>query len=153
MNYSLDLDPSVRNILEDANLPDELKQKINDYLEQNLSKIQPPKIDDDIIYHYTSPSGLRGILEKHEIWASNLAYLNDSREFYHTLDMIDGFSDEMRFILNTIQFSYSIMREKIQNFQQILPKMTEEIFKKVIEASIIKIVKTEEKKKKIRSKI
>ena len=127
--------------------------KINDYLELNLSKIQPPKINDYIIYHYTPPSGLRGIIEKHEIWASNVADMNDSREFYEALDIIDEFANEMRFSLNTLQFIESMMREKIQDSQAISQQLTEDLVKQAIEASIKKVGTTEEKERKLRSKI
>ncbi len=153
MNYSPDLDQSVIEILEKADLGDDLKQRITNYLEQNLSKIQPPKIDDETIYHYTSPSGLRGIIEKHQIWASNVAYLNDSREFYEALDRIDESSDEMRCTLNTIQLINSMMRKSIKDAQPISLKVTEDIVKKAIEESIIKVGTTEAKERKLRATI
>lgn len=39
-----------------------------------------------ILYHYTSVSGLHSILENSEIWASNIHYLNDSKEFQHAIE-------------------------------------------------------------------
>jgi len=47
---------------------------------------QTPKAR-DAVYHYTTQAGLLGIVEKHEIWASDVRFLNDSREFVHTLDL------------------------------------------------------------------
>lgn len=35
---------------------------------------------DDIIYHYTSAEGLRGIIENNEIWLTNVAFVNDKTE-------------------------------------------------------------------------
>ncbi len=37
--------------------------------------------DPDILYHYTSQEGLLGIIENGEIWATDILYLNDEREF------------------------------------------------------------------------
>lgn len=37
------------------------------------------------IFHYTSPSGLLGIIESKSIWATNLHYLNDRAEFVHAI--------------------------------------------------------------------
>jgi len=34
-----------------------------------------------VLYHYTGLEGLLGILDKNEIWTSNIHYLNDSKEF------------------------------------------------------------------------
>lgn len=38
-----------------------------------------------LIYHYTEPSALLGILESQEIWLTDYAYLNDSKEVEHGL--------------------------------------------------------------------
>src|ERR1039458_6661183 len=32
------------------------------------------------IYHYTNAEGLRGIVDKHEIWMTNTAFVNDPTE-------------------------------------------------------------------------
>ena len=37
--------------------------------------------DDDFLYHYTTPDGLIGIVEKRTLWATDVFYLNDSEEF------------------------------------------------------------------------
>src|SRR4051794_31261589 len=34
-----------------------------------------------VLYHYTSPAGLMGIIESHCVWASDIRYLNDVNEF------------------------------------------------------------------------
>lgn len=39
------------------------------------------------LYHYTSQTGLRGILESGELWAGDIRYLNDSKEFIHALEL------------------------------------------------------------------
>lgn len=41
----------------------------------------------DVLYHYTSQMGLKGILESGELWASDIRYLNDASEFTHALDL------------------------------------------------------------------
>ena len=35
---------------------------------------------DDWIYHYTSPEGLRGIIDSGELWLTNTAFVNDTTE-------------------------------------------------------------------------
>ena len=42
-----------------------------------------------ILYHYTTPAGLLGIIDKREIWASHTQYLNDQREFQHAVSIIE----------------------------------------------------------------
>lgn len=39
-----------------------------------------------LLHHYASPDGLIGILRNKEIWASNIAFLNDSQEVEHAVD-------------------------------------------------------------------
>lgn len=41
----------------------------------------------DILYHYTSQSGLLGIFKEKKIWATNIRYLNDAKEFAYTTDL------------------------------------------------------------------
>jgi hypothetical protein len=41
----------------------------------------------EILYHYTSQSGLIGMLNSRSIWASKIHFLNDSREFTLALDL------------------------------------------------------------------
>lgn len=60
------------SVLEDM---DEMKSDGTDLKEERL-------------YHYTTASGLLGILEKKRIWASEIRFLNDMREFSEALDLI-----------------------------------------------------------------
>jgi hypothetical protein len=41
-----------------------------------------------ILYHYTTQSGLLGIISGKDIWASHTQYLNDASEFRHALDLV-----------------------------------------------------------------
>jgi hypothetical protein len=36
---------------------------------------------DDLLYHYTSDAGFRGIIESDRIWATDIRFLNDYTEF------------------------------------------------------------------------
>lgn len=38
--------------------------------------------------HYTTPAGLKGIVESETVWATNIKFLNDEQEFQHALDLI-----------------------------------------------------------------
>ena len=40
------------------------------------------------LYHYTTLTGLLGIVERRVLWASDIRYMNDSAELRHTADLI-----------------------------------------------------------------
>lgn len=40
-----------------------------------------------ILHHYTSGSGLLGIIESSSLWATKIQYMNDSKEFAHSIDL------------------------------------------------------------------
>jgi len=42
----------------------------------------------EILYHYTTFSGLLGIVGSRALWASDIRYMNDSAELKHTADLI-----------------------------------------------------------------
>src|SRR5260370_25380614 len=50
------------------------------------------------IYHYTTQSGLLGIIKSRQIWATHTQYLNDRREFRHALDLVSKEIDSMKFV-------------------------------------------------------
>ncbi|MCX5643270.1 MAG: DUF2971 domain-containing protein [Phycisphaerae bacterium] len=41
------------------------------------------KIEPTHLYHYTTAEGLKGIVEKQELWATHIFYLNDWKELWH----------------------------------------------------------------------
>jgi hypothetical protein len=50
------------------------------------------------LYHYTSGAGLIGILETRSIWATDIRFLNDTREFQVALDLVASALDRRRSI-------------------------------------------------------
>jgi hypothetical protein len=76
---------------------------------------EPPSV----LYHYSPPGGVRGILETRELWVSDVQRLNDKREGTYSLDVFgpilcrksipdpikDVFSKELR-RLGEIWFAY-----------------------------------------------
>jgi hypothetical protein len=40
------------------------------------------------LYHYTSIDGLKGILDSHCLWASQIHFLNDTQEFNYSFDIL-----------------------------------------------------------------
>jgi hypothetical protein len=56
------------------------------YLPQKFiecSRREPP----EVLYHYTAQNGLLGIVEKAELWATKVQYMNDATEFGVSLDL------------------------------------------------------------------
>jgi len=41
----------------------------------------------DLLWHYTTPEGLTGIIESSSLWATDVFYLNDSAEFMHGINI------------------------------------------------------------------
>lgn len=75
------------------------------------------------LYHYTSQAGLLGIIQKKQIWATNMLFLNDSAELNHAIRLvkdaiheiegsmsleeatfIKGFGDDLDLIINWIDY-------------------------------------------------
>ncbi|WP_295871767.1 DUF2971 domain-containing protein [uncultured Zhongshania sp.] len=46
---------------------------------------EPPQ---ETLYHYTSLSGVLGIIGSQSLWASDIRYMNDSAELRHTADLV-----------------------------------------------------------------
>lgn len=42
------------------------------------------------LYHYTTQTGLLGIIRARQIWMTHTQYLNDRREFLHAVDLVRG---------------------------------------------------------------
>lgn len=47
------------------------------------------------LFHYTTPSGLLGISNSKNIWATDIRFLNDKKEFQHSLDITHSIVDEL----------------------------------------------------------
>jgi len=45
----------------------------------------------DYLFHYTTAEGLIGIVEHHELWGSNIFYMNDRSEFFQGLRVITDY--------------------------------------------------------------
>jgi hypothetical protein len=60
--------------------PDSPFPRFHDELDQAAAKRQPQNF---VLYHYTTADGLKGIVEKDELWAASAYYLNDSTEIMY----------------------------------------------------------------------
>jgi len=47
--------------------------------------LEPP----EILYHYTTASGMKGIIESGCFWATHFRFLNDPKEILYSIDLID----------------------------------------------------------------
>lgn len=51
---------------------------------ESLLTRKPP----EYLYHYTSISGLSGIVESRSLWATDISYLNDTQEFRYAISLL-----------------------------------------------------------------
>ncbi len=63
---------------------------------------------DKPIYHYTSQSGLLGIVNNRYIWATNIEYLNDSLEFSYAIEIA---RNEIQYIVSTGIYTQQMLNE------------------------------------------
>jgi hypothetical protein len=61
-----------------------MQERLKQLLERNRSQLYP-----ETLYHYTSIDGFYNMVKNKSIWASQIQYLNDSKEFLLTSDIID----------------------------------------------------------------
>ena len=66
---------------------DQLTLKLKKY-EPAVQAATPP----EVLYHYTSGAGLLGIITSHELWASDVFYLNDPSEIFYSLGLFKSAS-------------------------------------------------------------
>lgn len=61
----------------------------------NLAKILYADSPDDLLYHYTTLKGLKGIISSRCLWASDVRYMNDSAELNYIIALLQ---ERVRFI-------------------------------------------------------
>jgi hypothetical protein len=71
-----------------------------------------PVEEDGLLWHYTSWEGLKGIVENRELWASHIAYLNDSEELAHGLKLLAEMIDERSHLPHLEQLKESLLPER-----------------------------------------
>lgn len=79
----------------------------------------------NILYHYTSLAGLKGVVENGKIWATNILYLNDSEEFINAMDAFNSVFDTML----DIPEKTDTLSKNEKDFLLLLSKRIEDIFK------------------------
>jgi hypothetical protein len=85
----------------------------------------PNMTKSDIIYHYTTVSGLIGIVTHRELWVSDCRFLNDGTELTYAEDIF--FSEIKKLDLPTISDAgYRIAGPSLSNFRMFLACFCEE---------------------------
>ena len=67
------------------------------------------------LYHYTTQTGLLGIIKDRQVWATHTQYLNDRREFLHAVDLVRGEIQRLLDERNTGQEAASEGRKEALN--------------------------------------
>ncbi|MGA8149435.1 MAG: DUF2971 domain-containing protein [Terriglobales bacterium] len=83
---------------------------------KDLTARRPPRI----VYHYTSASGLIGILKSRAIWATSIRFLNDSSEYSFAIDLVrKAIQDREATAHNTFDIALnSILAERLMTETQ-----------------------------------
>lgn len=84
---------------------DERQNRINQFISLMSAFADPV---DEVIYHYTSAEGLRGIIENSEIWLTNVAFTNDTTECKALQEEKDLFIDS--------DFTNNLVRDSWRDF-------------------------------------
>lgn len=72
----------------------EKKQKLNQEIIKLRSRLQQKFADEktsmnvSLVYHYTSPEALLNIIENHNLWFSEITYMNDESEIRYTFELL-----------------------------------------------------------------
>ncbi len=56
--------------------------KLNSETLNDVLSTKPP----ERLFHYSSPSGLVGMIKSRQVWATNISFLNDAKEIEHAVD-------------------------------------------------------------------
>ncbi len=73
------------------------------------------RTDDLLLYHYTTPPGLKGILESRSLWCGHAFYFNDPNEIKYGTDLIHDILIDIR------------AREANREIQTFLEKLSEQL--------------------------
>jgi hypothetical protein len=71
------------------------------------------------LHHYTTQSGLLGILRTDQLWASHHQYLNDRREYRHALDILNDEFDRLTKADKSLGIPLAMMREVAKRTQTV----------------------------------
>jgi len=66
-----------------------------DRLEADLDTDRLPKVTPPPLFHYTDAAGLKGIIEKRTIWATDYRFLNDKREIRIGEDLLEDVATKL----------------------------------------------------------
>jgi hypothetical protein len=96
-------------------------KQISTVYERQYSDEPPPGT---ILYHYTTAEGLKGIIEKNELWATSAYYLNDSAEMFYGYNVLKEVLDDWQ--SNNPRPEYSItlglVRQLRSSFEDLFQK-------------------------------
>lgn len=99
-----------------------MKDEYNGLLFRHVTQHFLPQLEiNDLVYHYTSPIGLKNILETKELWVSDFAFLNDKSETLYLYK-----------VLKSVIKDEKLKKQLNDNFIQELEKIKTSYIKKPI---------------------
>jgi hypothetical protein len=82
---------NLRDLDAEFDVDVELIQKQTDYLSTSAEEFDDRAVEDvETLYHYTDVNGLMSILTKHDLWATNVFFMNDESEIRHSFDKVNA---------------------------------------------------------------
>lgn len=87
-------------------------QKAFDIFQKSMEYVEDVP-DGDIIYHYTSPEGLKGITKDECLWATDINYLNDNSELRYIYQLAEKITNENKEIWSK-NFCESLLNQCLQ---------------------------------------
>ncbi len=82
-----------------------------------MSSEKPPST----LYHYTSQKGLLGIIEKGEIWATDILYLNDAMEYKYAVNLFSEKIEKFKKAYSTVPPFFSSSIESMEEHRRTYP--------------------------------
>src|SRR5690606_37167778 len=77
----------------------------------------------ELIGHYTTLEGFRGIVQSRNLWATNIMFLNDNKEYFHTYQIFNSefekFKEELKPSSNDDIFFLTAFRQCMDKMDSI----------------------------------
>jgi hypothetical protein len=66
-----------------------VRQNVAVSLDVSLAPGELPTLGPALLYHYTDPGGLQGIIERQSLWAGDVWFMNDAREARYGIEVFE----------------------------------------------------------------
>lgn len=89
--------------------------KLRRNLQQKFAN-EKTSFNNSLVYHYTSPEALLNIIETHNLWFSEITYMNDESEIRYTFELLKELLEKYKLDIN-IEFKNAIISHMATRLQ------------------------------------